>query len=176
MNQMLKAQSETMKSLLASKNLMFVMVCALVAGCAQSKTVPVATEPDLVSLRIAQAAEKASSALDTISGIEQYAAPYLPESIDYSQAPPELQELITVKWTGPIDQMLSALATRAGMRFNSIGYKGLPSPLIVTVDVYQKPLIEVLHDVGLQAGRRAEVSVDTANSLIEIRYTPADRM
>jgi len=160
----------------APKKLAFVMGCCLLAGCAQStNVVPVATEPDLVSLRIAQAAEKASSALETLSGIEQNRAPQLPEPIDYASAPPELRELITVKWTGPIDQMLSSLAQRAGMRFNRVGAKQA-TPVIVTVDAYQKPLIEVLHDVGLQAGRRADVSVDSARSLVEIRYAPVDRI
>lgn len=165
-----------MKNLIASRSVMCVLACGLLAGCAQNtKVVPVATEPDLVSLRIAQAAEKASAAMDTIAGIEQYRAPKMPEPIDYSTAPAELQELITVKWVGPIDQMLSALASRAGMRFNSVGH--MPSsPVTVTIDVYQKPLIEVLHDVGLQAGRRADVSVDSATSLVEIRYAPVDRM
>lgn len=160
----------------ASQKLAFVMVCGLLAGCSQhAKVVPVATEPDVVSLRIAQAAEKASKALNTISGIEQHRAPQLPAPVDYSTAPAELRELITVKWTGPIDQMLDSLARRAGMRFNRVGPQH-PSPVIVSVDVYQKPLIEVLHDVGLQAGRRADVSVDSASSLVEIRYSPVDRI
>ncbi len=165
-----------MKSLKASRNIMFVLAFGLLAGCVQNTTVvPVATEPDLVSLRIAEAAEKASSALNTISGIEQYREPQMPAPVDYAKAPSELQELITVKWSGPIDQMLQALAQHAGMRFNRVGTHSAV-PVTINIDVYQKPLIEVLHDVGLQAGRRADVSVDSSASLVEIRYAPVDRM
>ena len=66
------------------------------------------------------------------------------------------------------------LAQRAGMSFQTVG--GRPGvPLLVTVDVYQKPLIEVLHDLGLQAGRRADLAVNRSNNTIEIRYAPVDR-
>jgi len=165
-----------MKKIVVSKYVMFVLAFSFLSGCVQNtQVVPVATEPDIVSLRIAQAAEKASSALDTIAGIEQYRSPKMPDPIDYSSAPQKLKELITVKWTGPIDQMLKSLASHAGMKFNRLGYRS-SIPIIISVDVYQKPLIEVFHDIGLQAGNRAEVSVDSVNSLIEIRYASADRI
>lgn len=135
---------------------------------------PVAAEPDLVSTRLAQAAEKAAGALDTISGIEQAREPQLPPSQDYSSAPPALTQLVTVRWSGPIEQMIDTLATRAGMRFQPVGAR--PNvPLLINLDVYQKPLIEVLHDLGLQAGRRADISVNSSNNTIEIRYAPVDR-
>ncbi len=153
----------------------WVVVGLLLAGCAQHEVVPVATEPDLVGTRIAQAAEKASKALDTVAGIEQYREPQMPPPEDYSSAPAELTQLITVRWSGPIEQMVETLAARAGMRMNRVGNP--PSvPLLVSVDVYQKPLIEVLHSVGLQAGRRADVSVNSLNGMIEIRYAPVDRI
>ncbi len=148
----------------------------LVAGCVTTTSVtPVATEPDVVSVRLAQAAEKASNALDTLSGIEQYREPQLPAPADYSSAPPALTQLISIQWSGPIDQILQTLATRAGMRYKIIG-SASGIPLLVNLDVYQKPLIEVLHDLGLQAGRRADVSVDNINNSIEIRYAPVDRI
>lgn len=144
--------------------------CAAVGG----SMTPVAAEPDLVSTRIAQAAEKAATALDTISGIEQQREPQLPAPQDYTSAPPALTQPITVKWSGPIEQMVETLATRAGMRYAATGGRP-PVPLLITLDVYQKPLIEVLHDLGLQAGRRADVSVNSSNNTIEIRYAPVDR-
>ncbi|MGE4350871.1 MAG: DotD/TraH family lipoprotein [Bdellovibrionales bacterium] len=136
---------------------------------------PTATEPDLVSLRLAEAAEKAASALDTLSGIEQQREPQLPQPDDYSTAPPALTQLITVRWAGPVEQMLESLADRSGMQFKTVGARA-SVPVLVTLDVYQKPLIEVLHDLGLQAGRRADITVNSSNNTIEIRYAPVDRM
>ncbi|WP_301102362.1 DotD/TraH family lipoprotein [Propionivibrio sp.] len=146
------------------------------AGCAgDAKVVPLATEPDLVGTRIAQAAEKASSALNAISGIEQQRGPALPPVEDYSAAPPGLTQLITVKWTGPIEQIGQTLSSRAGFVFNTKGAQP-PVPLTVAVDVYQKPLIEVLRDLGSQAGTRADVSVDAQNGVIELSYAAVDKI
>jgi len=146
------------------------------AGCAEKNAAmtPIATEPDVVSTRLAQAAEKAAAALDTISGIEQQREPLMPPAQDYANAPPALTQLITVRWAGPIEQMVDTLATRAGMKYQSVGGR-LGTPVLVSIDVYQKPLIEVLHDLGLQAGRRADISVNSSNNTIEIRYASVDR-
>lgn len=172
------ARNETMSVAMKiqGKTLSMILLAGVVlSGCQHTETVPVATEPDLVGTRIAQAAEKSAKALDTMSGIEQYREPQMPPPDDYSMAPPELKQSISVRWAGPMEQMVDALAQRAGMRVTRTGNP--PSvPLLVTVDVYQKPLIEVLHSVGLQAGRRADLSVNSALGTIEIRYAPVDRI
>ncbi|MGE0109798.1 MAG: DotD/TraH family lipoprotein, partial [Bdellovibrionales bacterium] len=48
-------------------------------------------------------------------------------------------------------------------------------PLVVNINVYQKPVIEVLRDLGLQLGRRADVTVNGERGLIELRYAAVDR-
>jgi len=148
------------------------MAALLFVSC-NSTQVPVATEPDLVGTRIAQAAEKAAQAMDAIAGIEQQRFPLVVD--DYSSAPPSLMQPITIRWSGPIEQITRTLADRAGMQFKTIGRQ--PSvPVTVVVDVYQKPLIEVLRNIGLQAGQRADVSVDGQANAIEIRFAPADKL
>ena len=159
---------------IASKSLLLFSAIML-AGCVTNSSMqPVATEPDVVSTRIAQAAEKAAAALDTISGIEQARAPAMPAPDDYSNAPAALNQPITVKWSGPAEQLVETLAARGGMRFQSKGNRpGVP--LMISVNVYQKPMIEVLRDIGLQIGRRADITVNGMNNVIEIRYASVDR-
>lgn len=135
---------------------------------------PVAAEADVVSIRLAQAAEKAAAALDTIAGIEQHRAPSLPPAQNYANAPSALQQLMTVKWAGPVENILETLAARVNMRFSTKGNKAAV-PLLVNINVYQKPVIEVLHDLGLQVGRRADITVHSSRNYIEIRYSPVDR-
>lgn len=161
-----------------SKKTILLLAGFLLTGCASlmqgAAVKPVPTEPDLVGLRIAQAAEKAAGALDEIAGIEQQRAPALPPVDDYTNAPPALMQVITVRWAGPVEQMLQTLATRAGMRLETKGNRpGVP--LMVNVNVYQKPMIEVLRDMGLQVGRRADITVNSTLGVIEIRYAPVDR-
>jgi len=135
---------------------------------------PIATEPDLVGTRIAQSAEKASQALNTISAIEQQRSP-VPFVEDYSSAPSTMTQIISVNWTGPIEQITQTLASRAGLRFRTKGNPP-PVPLTVVVDAYQQPLVEVLRDMGLQAGQRADITVDGQKGFVEIRYAPVDKI
>lgn len=151
----------------------------LVAGCAQPGITPLAAEPDLVSTRIAQAAEKASTALQTISGIEQQRTPITPPAVAaaeaYASAPSNLTQPITVKWTGPLEQIVQTLAARAGMKFQTKGAKP-PVPITVTVDAYEQPMIEMFRDLGLQAGQKADLAVDGQAGIVEIRYAAIDRI
>ncbi len=162
-------------TLTLTKKMSLIFAGSFLAACAMQQPLkPVPVEPDLVSLRLAQAAEKAASALDTIAGIEQYRTPDFTPDSDYSDAPTSLMQTITVKWAGPVEQMLDTLAARAGMKFEKKGNRpGVP--LMVNVNVYQKPMIEVLRDLGLQIGRRADITVNSTLGVIEISYAPVDR-
>ncbi len=165
-----------MMSLRPALKSLLLLTGLVVSACANNQTVtPLATEPDVVSVRIADSAEKASRALDVIAGIEQQRGPATPAVEDYSNAPPAFTQLITVKWTGPIEQITQTLATKAGMNFRAQGQTP-PVPLTVNVDVYQQPLVEVLRNIGLQAGQRADLSVDGRGGTIEIRYAPVDKL
>ncbi len=147
----------------------------VLAGCAPSQLVPVATEADLVGTRIAQASEKAANALDSLAAIEQTRTP-LPEiAADYASAPPNLLQPITLNWTGPVEQVAQMLATRAGYTFNVLGGP-LPVPVTVTLNVYDRPLIQLLRDIGLQVGQRASLTVDGSSGVVELRYAPVDKI
>jgi defect-in-organelle-trafficking protein DotD len=145
----------------------------LLSACGTTGVVPVATEPDIVTVKLAQAADRASQALDSISGIEKFKNPAPPPE-DYSHAPPSLQQPVTLRWSGPIEAVVQALAERAGYKFHVKGNLP-PVPLTVNVDVYQQPIIQVLHDIGLQAGHRADLAVDAVQGVVEVSYAPADR-
>ncbi|MDE1900602.1 MAG: DotD/TraH family lipoprotein [Alphaproteobacteria bacterium] len=154
----------------------------MLAGCADidnafnppPKVENVATQPDIVSVKLAQAAAKASKALDEISNIEQQKNPGVPPvQDDYSNVPPNLMQPVSVRWSGPIEQIARTLADRAGMRFRVKGREPA-APLIVNVDAYQEPIIHILRDVGLQAGTRADLDIDSSAGVVEVRYAAQD--
>ena len=155
------------------KSLVLLGLCVGLAACDHQGTVAVATEPDIVTVKLAQAADKASAALDSIAGIEQFKNPAPPPE-DYTHAPPSLMQPVTVRWSGPIEQITKDLTERAGYKFRVKGNTP-PVPLVVNVDVYQRPIMHVLRDIGLQAGHRADLSVDAAAGVIEVAYVPADK-
>jgi len=160
----------------AGKILVLATGTLLLAACGSDVNVtPVATEPDIVTAKLQLAAQKAADALDTIAKIDQERTPVSPAAENLSAAPPNLTQAITVRWSGPIEEISKSLADRAGLRFRIKGSIP-PVPLTVTIDAYQEPLIHVLRDVGLQAGQRADVAVDAQDGVIEIRYAPADKI
>ena len=176
-------QSKVGKRMIKRKLLLISGTALLLAGCSEfnalfsstPETKAVATEPDVVTLKLAQAADKASRALDTIANIEQQRNPAVPPvADDYASAPPNLAQPVSLRWSGPIEQVTRTLAERAGMRFRVKGRQPAV-PLVVNVDAYQQPLLHVLRDVGLQAGTRADLSIDQNEGVVEVRYAAADQ-
>ncbi len=126
--------------------------------------------PDKVDAMLAQAADKSASALQTLAAVEQKRTPSA--SIAPVQgAPPELMRAITVNWVGPADQITNTLANRAGYKFQVLG-ETPSTPVVVSVDVTNQPLIEVLRSVGLQLGARADIRVDSSAQRVELMYAP----
>ena len=84
-------------------------------------------------------------------------------------APPELQRAVTFSWSGPVEPVAADIAAWTGYTFRTIGDQP-PSPIVVTLDVYNLPMVEVLRDIGLQMGTRADLKLDANRRAIEIVY------
>lgn len=142
--------------------------------CACQRTPPrdpqVVTAPDKVSLMLAESADKAANALQTLAAVEQAASPGV-RVAPVSDAPTELGRAITINWVGPADQLTKKLADRAGYGFLTIGDMP-PVPLVVSINVTNQPVIDVLRDVGLQMGERANLRVDSSRHMVELHYAP----
>lgn len=130
----------------------------------------VVAAPDKVSAMLADAADRASTALETLAAVEHARSPGVAVST-IGNAPPELRRAITVNWVGPAEPITKKLADRAGYGFLTIGSPP-PADIVVSLDIENKPVIEVLRDVGLQLGLRADVRVDAQNKMVEIHYAP----
>lgn len=147
------------------------LAVSVLSACAPPKrNAQVVASPDKVSLMLAEAADKASNSLETLAAIEQAKAPGV--SVEpIHNAPEELQRAMTLSWVGPPEQVLRKLADRASYNFIALGNRP-PVPLVVNVDVQNQPVIEILRDIGLQLGVRADVRVDSTRQMIELHYAP----
>jgi len=153
-------------------------VCAvgiLLAGCTGYKKTEVrdpqvVTSPDKVSLMLAEAADKASNALEELAAVEQARSPAVAVQPIHN-APPELMRAMTINWIGPAEQLTKKLADRASYTFLAVGDKP-PVPLTVSIDAENEPVIDLLRDVGLQLGVRADIKVDSTRRMIELHYAP----
>lgn len=143
----------------------------LLGACSQGFPKPqLVAEPDPVVARLAAAADRAAHALDTLASVENTRTPVsIPPLAEADGTPIELRRAITVDWVGPVEPLAEQLADRASYRFQLTGQK--PSvPMVVTLRVRNKPLIDVLRDLGLQLNNRATLRVDTGTRTIEIVY------
>ena len=150
------------------------LVClSLVAACTPGKPYKyknpqVVADPDKVSAQLAQAADKASQALQTLAAIEQTRSPEVTMQ-PADNVPVELRRGITLDWVGPVEDVAKIVANRASYAFVTIGEQ-TPNQMVVTINVENKPIIDVLRSIGLQMGNRADIVVDATSRTVELRY------
>lgn len=158
------------------KSLSFFALAFLLGACTPGNALnnkrdpQVLASPDRVSLMLAEAADKASNALQTLAAVEQSRAPAVAVEPIHN-APPELMRAMTITWYGPAEGLVKKLADRASYTFLAVGDKP-PVPITVSIDVENQPVIDTLRDVGLQLGVRADVKVDSTRRMVEIHYAP----
>lgn len=126
--------------------------------------------PDKASMLLAEAADRASVALETLAAVEQSRSPGIAVA-PITDAPPELRRAMTVNWVGPVEPIGKTLADRAGYGFVTVG-DAPPVPIVVSIDVENRPVVDILRSLGLQLGQRADVKVDGERKLVEIHYAP----
>jgi defect-in-organelle-trafficking protein DotD len=133
----------------------------------------VVATPDSVAVKLADAADKAANALQSLSQVEQVRTP-VPSAPPMPEATDGLQNKMSVDWTGPVEPLLSRLAARAGYTYKQMGW--VPAiPMTVKVDVKNRPIYETLRDIGLQIGSRGSLLVDSNRQAIELNYGPVAR-
>jgi len=128
-------------------------------------------EADQSSLMIADAADRATRALESLAAVEQVRTPSAADAAMIPAAPPELQKAVTFVWSGPVEPVARDLAAKAGYTFRTLGDQP-PAPIVVTMNIYNQPMIEVLRDIGLQMGSRADLRLDPNARAVEIIYAP----
>ncbi len=153
----------------------FIVSIGFLAACENTthfsnKHPQLVAEPDKVSAMLADAADKASNALQTLAAVENSRTP-APDVNPVGNAPAELRRAITVNWVGPVEPITKTLADRAGYSFAVIGSP--PNiPVVVSLDIENRPVIDVLRDLGLQLGGRGDIKVDASRGIIEVHYPP----
>lgn len=162
-----------MKTVLLSKLLLSSFLILGLSACAEKMRDPqLVASPDKVSLMLAEAADKASTALETLAAVEQARSPGIAVE-PIPNAPKELRRALTVSWIGPAEQIAKRLADRASYGFVAVGAEP-PIPLIVNINATNQPVIDILRDIGLQLGTRADIRVDSTRRVVELHYPPVE--
>jgi defect-in-organelle-trafficking protein DotD len=151
-----------------------ILTTLVVSACAQqevrSQSPQLVASPDKVSLMLANAADRASVALEALAAVEQSRSPGIAVG-PIVGAPPELKRAVTINWVGPVEPIAKTLADRAGYVFQPIGNPP-PVPIVVSINVENQPVIDIFRSIGLQLGARADIKVDGGRKMVEVHYAP----
>ncbi len=81
-----------------------------------------------------------------------------------------MEQVLSMPWQGPLEKAVSQLAAIAGF---TVKFLGRPPaiPILVQIGQDAATVSDHLHNLGLQAGSRADLVVDPAQKLIEVRYS-----
>ncbi len=126
--------------------------------------------PDSVSAMLANAADRASKSLEKLAAVEHARTPGAAIA-PTGNAPTELRRAVTVNWVGPVEPIAKTMAERAGYNFMPVGSPP-QTPVVVSIDAENKPVIDVLRDIGVQLGMRGDVKVDSQQKVVELHYPP----
>lgn len=140
-----------------------IAVLLLAAACQTTKEETPVTAPD----PLAAAARDAVDALQSLARVEQTRTP--PAQVDLAKIPEELKATVTFEWVGPASALLKKLAEQSGYSFSSAG-RPPAAPLVVNVIAVDRPLYQVLTDIGLQMGTKANLAVSSKTRRFELRY------
>lgn len=143
--------------------------CSSLSGF-NNDTPQLVAEPDGVSAMLADAADRVASSLEKLAAVEYQRSPGVAVA-PVSDAPVALRRAVTVNWVGPVEPIVETLANRSSYSFVVLGASP-PVPIVVSLDVENMPVVDVLRDIGLQMGVRADIRVDAQNKTIEIQYAP----
>lgn len=149
----------------------------MLSGCETFRPMPVkepqmVAQPEGVTVRLAEAADRASRSLETLAAVEKTRNPEAAAAATIPNAPRELRRTMSIRWYGKPAPLLQQIADRAGYNFKTIG-KEPPAPLIVAINAEDRILIDMLRDVGLQLGGKSHVKVDASRRMIELHYPSA---
>lgn len=86
-----------------------------------------------------------------------------------SVPPAGLEKLVTVRWTGELEQLLAKVSQEVGWAM------GEPSglrvaPVIISISAENRSAFDVLRDIGAIAGTSADIHVSVATRTISVRY------
>ena len=118
---------------------------------------------------LAEAALSVSRSLGQLAEMQRAKNPDLYRALPQQPLTKDSAKLASVKWTGPVEPLLEQMAKKSGMRFLTQGQK-TATPIIVSIDVKQTSVADIIKNIAYQAQNHAAVMIDPKEGSINIRY------
>ena len=153
------------------KLLLLFLATALAAGCASVtyKKPPHNAPSDDASIKLAEAANSVSDSMLKMARVEKVITPPNKDNTLTIPNAYNLQARASVDWAGPIAELTSRIAKSAHFRLRVLGKE--PSiPILISLDVQDESLAEILRNIDYQAGKKATIHVYPHSQVMELRY------
>lgn len=153
------------------KLIMLFFATALLAGCASTtyKKPPYNRPSDDATIKLAEAADSVSDSMLRMARVEKIVTPPNVDNILTIPSAYNLQARASVDWAGPIAELTSRVAKAAHYRIRVLG-KEPAVPVLISLNIQDESLAEILRDIDYQAGKRAYIHVYPNSQVIELRY------
>lgn len=89
-----------------------------------------------------------------------------------SYVPPGMDMLMTLDWAGRPEPVIQMCAEGAGYRFTTLG-KAPVQDIVIRVRAKDRPVVDVLRDVGTQMGHLGTLRIIPETKTVELRYDAA---
>lgn len=160
------------RTLLTATISAFLLLGCSAPGARSASLNPPRPEMDDASVKLAEAASSVSDTLVELARIESTTLKNQPRNL-VNPDMPGMSDLISVDWSGPIEQLLERLANTSGYKLRVLGTR--PAiPVLVSITATNVTLGTVLRDLDFQASKKAHLMVypnaDPRKRIIELRY------
>lgn len=153
--------------------LLFTLITLLftLGGCQKVmyKKPPINDPSDDANIKLAEAASSISDSMLQMAKVQKVITPPRKDNTLTIPNSSSLQTRASVDWAGPIEELSARIAKAAHYRLRILG-KEPPVPVLISLNIQDESLAEILRDIDYQAGTRAELHVYPNSQVIELRY------
>lgn len=141
-----------------------IVAAAVFVGCASKQPMDPKIDPAIDQLN--KTASDIQADLQKLATIRQSRF----EKVELYEAPRKgpLTKKLTLKWAGPIEDVLEIIALTLDYTFKVKGEAPV-APVLVHVDETRTPAFAILEDLGWKAGKH-QVSVDAGKEIVQFTY------
>lgn len=154
-----------------AKFVMLFVASIMLSACATGtyKKPPYNEPSDDASIKLAEAANSVSDSMLEMARVEKVILPPKGDNILAIPNAYNLQARASVDWSGPIGELTDRIAKAAHYRLRVLG-KEPAVPVLISINVKDESLAEILRDIDYQAGKKASIHVYPNSQVVELRY------
>ncbi|AUH71653.1 type IVB secretion system lipoprotein DotD [Legionella sainthelensi] len=156
-----------------NKLLMLFIASVLLVGCKTTGTLfkkpPVNNPSDDATIKLAEAAVSVSDSMHEMARVEKVIIPPHKDNTLTIPNAYNLQARASVDWSGPIEELTARISKSAHYRFRVLG-KAPSIPVLISINIKDQSLAEILRDIDYQAGKKADIHVYPNSQVVELRY------